>query len=78
MNKARRKKIQHALDLLQQATEILAEVNDEEDEAFNNLPESIQESERGAQMEEYMETIDDAINEVDDIKANLEEIVEGS
>jgi putative sigma-54 modulation protein len=37
MNKARRKKIQEALELLQQATEILAQVGDEEEEAFDNI-----------------------------------------
>ena len=78
MNKARRKQIETALDLLQQACEIIAEVGDEEEEeAFDNLPESIQESERGEKMQEYIDTIDEVIGAVDEVKDNLETILEG-
>ena len=77
MNKARRKQIEAALELLQQASEIIAVVGDEEEEAFDNLPESIQESERGEKMQEYIDTIDEVIGAVDEVKDNLETILEG-
>ena len=77
MNKARRKQIEKALDLLQQASEIIAEVGDEEEEAFDNIPESIQESERGEKMQEYIDTIDEAVGAIDEVKDNLETILEG-
>lgn len=75
--KARRKRIREALDLLQQACEIIAEVGDEEEEAFDNLPESIQESERGEKMQEYIDTINEVLGAVDEVKDNLETILEG-
>lgn len=77
MNKARREKIKNAIDLIQQANEILAEVGDEEDEAFDNMPESLQESERGEQMKEYIDMIDEANEAIDDLIGNLSEITEG-
>lgn len=77
MNKERRERIIASLYLLQQACEIIAEVGDEEEEAFDNLPESIQESERGEKMQKYIDTIDEVLEAVDDVKDNLETILEG-
>lgn len=71
MNRERRKRVQEALDLLQQASEILADVADQEDEAFDNLPESIQESERGKKMEEMLEALDEAMDDLDGIAEDI-------
>ncbi len=60
MNRARRKELERAVELLQQAQEIVASVRDDEQEAYDNLPESIQYSERGEQMSEYVDTLDNA------------------
>ena len=75
MNKQRRAEIKKALKLIEEAAEILDIVRDEEYDALNNLPESIQEAERGREMEEYISTIEDFLDylDVDD----LEEIAEG-
>lgn len=54
MNKQRRKQIAAAIELIEQAQAILEEVIAEEQEAFDNLPEGIQASERGELMEEYI------------------------
>lgn len=77
MNKVRRQRIKEAIDLIQQVNEILAEVGDEEEEAFDNMPESLQESERGEQMQEYIDMIDEANEAIDDLIGNLSEITEG-
>lgn len=47
MNAVRRKKISKIMDALAQIQEELQEVLEEEQEAFDNMPESIQFSERG-------------------------------
>lgn len=52
MNNCRRKRIREALDLIEAAKSILDDVHDEEYDAFCNLPESLQGSERGESMEE--------------------------
>ena len=51
MNKARRKKIEEARGLLMKASEIITECFEEEDEAYNNLPDGIRYSETGDQYE---------------------------
>jgi hypothetical protein len=72
MNAKRRKtlktiatRLEH-LDALR--AEIVAELEnilDEEQDAFDNMPESIQNSERGDQMQEYIYTLGDAISELE-------------
>lgn len=74
MNKQRRKKVEGIYDLLQAALMELEEIRDEEQDAFDNLPEGIQESERGEQMEEYISQIDSAIDDIESAKSSLEEV----
>ncbi len=63
MNKARRK----ALEEIYNQLEILA---GEEQEAFDNMPESLQGSERGQRMEEYIDNIETAKGEIENIIFN--------
>lgn len=75
MNKQRRKQIAAAIELIEQAQAILEEVTAEEQEAYDNLPEGIQLSERGELMEEYiyaLESFQDALDTGD-----LQEIIDG-
>lgn len=75
MNKVRRKEIARAIELMDQAREILESVRDEEQEAFDNMPESIQTSERGEIMEDYIYTLEDALSNLE--TDALQEIVDG-
>lgn len=73
MNKARRKSIQQIIDHLIELKENIDILRDEEQEAYDNLPEAMQESERGEamntaiyQMEDAMEDIDLALDALDE------------
>ena len=46
MNKARRKQLEKASALLSEAREIIESCRDEEQDAFDNMPEGLQQSER--------------------------------
>ena len=74
MNKQRRKRLDEAFDLIESAKEILEEVKDEEQEAFDNLPEQFQSSERGEEMEGYIEMLDEAFGYLDDANSAIEQI----
>ena len=50
MNKTRRRSIQQIIDHLTELKEHIDLLRDEEQEAYDNLPESLQESERGEAM----------------------------
>ena len=54
MNAARRKEIARALEKLDDVKTILEMVKEEEENAYENLPEGIQDSERGERMQEVI------------------------
>lgn len=88
MNKTRRKSLKGILGRMDELTAIIEEVKedlqgvlDEEEEAMENLPESLQEGERGQQMQEYINTLAeviDSLGELDtmDLYEKIEEIAE--
>ena len=52
MNKQRRKQLSEAIELIDKARGIISEVYEEENNAFYNLPESLQESEAWLTLED--------------------------
>ena len=68
MNKARRKKIQKAIDMLEmgndvdQALAILEDVLYAEEDAYDNIPENLQGSWRAEESEEAIDALNDAID----------------
>lgn len=74
MNKARRKELEKAIALLQsmedtfnEAVGIIEGVRDEEREAFDNLSEGLQQSERGQRMEEAVDALDSLTDDLQQI-----------
>ncbi len=73
MNKARRKEINRARDLLAEARAIVEAVKEEEQEAKDNLPESIADGEKGSAMEEAIDKLEEVASSLEEIENNLEE-----
>ena len=76
MNKDRRNRISECIEKLEDIKSELEAIRDEECEAYENLPESLQYSERGDMMQECMDEIDDAVSNFDDIIDQLNEVIE--
>lgn len=76
MNKARRKKLQELMKQLESIKDELNEVQEEEQDAYDNLPENLQYSERGQQMEQAVENMSSAADYLDDIISCIEEAME--
>ena len=76
MNAQRRKDIAKAIALIEEAIAILDNVAEEEREAFDNLPESLQYSERREQMEECADAIENVSRELTDQIDNLNDAIE--
>lgn len=74
MNKIRRKRIQEAISKLEEAKQILEEVQVEEQDSFDNLPGSLQDSEKGEQMSDNISFLDDVVSDLDDQMGQLEEL----
>ena len=88
MNKDRRKRLEalsgRLEDVRTELQDIIDEIDaikEEEQEAYDNLPESLQESERGCTMQENIDSLDYAIDidfdtVIDDIDGYIQEVIE--
>lgn len=74
MNKYRREQIRKALQLVEEAYSLLSVAKDEEEMAYENLPESLQSSERGEAMQENVDNLDTAVTALEEAKDALDEI----
>lgn len=76
MNKARRKRIQELKDkLLDLLTEIEG-IKDDEQEAYDSLPESLQDGEKGSKMSEAVDNLDSAYSSLEEVGEYLEEAMQ--
>lgn len=73
MNKQRRIRVKEALELIDRARGILKEVRDEEQESFDNLPEGLQEGEKGERMQENIDALEEFLDNLEETDA-LEEM----
>lgn len=71
MNRERRKSIKKALRLIEQAAETLEDIRGEEEESMENLPDGIRYGDKGEQMREYIDSINEAIGSLE----NAEDIL---
>lgn len=74
MNRERRKRLAKVFDMIEEANTILEEVKDEEQEAYENLPENFQYGERGEEMQNYIEMLDETIGYLMDASSVVEQI----
>ncbi len=74
MDKQKRKRLEKAFDLITQAEEILEEVKADEEDSYDNLPDNFRDGEKGEEMQNYIEMIDEAIGYVQDANSVIEQI----
>lgn len=72
MNNERRKRIDALLEKLSSISTDIDILLDEEQEAFDNLPESLQDGERGQKMTEAVDLLEDAKGALEDVITTLE------
>ena len=86
MNIQRRKELNKAIDMIEgfkdeaaalmakieAARELVEQIRDAEQEAFDNMPESLQTGEKGTTMEEAISGMDDVHGELESLKDELE------
>lgn len=73
MNAQRRKRLIKVEALLSEARGLLEEIASEEREAFENVPESLQESERGAHMQNVLDALEQGVDDIENVESLLEE-----
>lgn len=74
MNKQRRKQLEKSFGLIDEARDIIQGVMDDEQEAYDNLPENFQNGERGEEMAGHIESLEEAAGFLDEAKYAMEDI----
>ena len=77
MNKARRKNIQDVVGQLEDLKSTLEDLQGEEEEYRDNIPENLQGSERYEKADEACDTLSGAVDGLEDIITSLGELAEG-
>lgn len=75
MNKARRESLTGILEEIDTLSSRIEELQDEEAEALNSLPESLQGGERGNQMAEAIEAMQSARDSLAEASSSVEEAI---
>ena len=76
MNKQRRKRIEAVLNELADLRSRIEEIHGEEQDAFDALPEGLQQSERRVAAEEAVSYLEDALTGFDEVESALNEALE--
>lgn len=75
MNKTRRKELENIISDMRDKLCELESLRDEEQECYDNLPEGIQESERGDAMCECADALDESCTDFENVIDQLDEIL---
>jgi len=73
LNKARRKQLAEITEQLQELRERIELLQEEEKDRYDNLPESLQQGERGQAMEQAAEQMGTALDSIDEAVQALKE-----
>lgn len=74
MNRQKRKRLGKAFDLIAEAEEILEEVKSEEEDSYENLPDNFRYGDKGEEMQNYIELLDESIGYLQDANSVIEQI----
>ena len=75
MNKERRKKIRDVLREIESLKDVIEKVRDEEMDSYDNLPDGFKCGEKGEEMEEHIDNLDEAIYSIINVEEHLEEVL---
>lgn len=76
MNKQRRKRLEQLATNLDDSIAELTEIRDEEEEALENLPDSLRESDRGQEIEDAFGVLDNALAELESVATEIRDLSE--
>ena len=74
MNKAKRKELSRAYDMLESAADIVRGVVFDETICLDNMPENLQSSQRYEDMENAVSTLEEAVYKIEGAQSDIEEL----
>jgi len=75
VNEKRRGRLKDALKMLSNAASIVESVCDSEQDCIDNYPENLQSTERFEHMESAVDSLNDALEKIDDAKGHIESAI---
>lgn len=72
MNKGRRKEIEKAMSLIEEASELLSTARDEEQDYYDNMPEGLAGGEKGDNAQACVSALESAISSLSDALSEAE------
>ena len=78
MNRAKRKELNRAINLIIDAEDIIQSISEAEFEAYENLPQGIQDSERGEAFYEASDALCEHAEALEDVREEIGELVRGN
>lgn len=75
MNKTRRKELEKLYEQLNDIVCTLCDLKDEEEDAYNNMPESLQYSERGEVMQENVDKMQEIIDALEEQQSAIDDLI---
>ena len=76
MDNKRRERLKDALQMLNSAASIVEAVCDKEQDCVDNYPENLQTTDRFEYMENAVDSLNDALEKIDDTKGCIESVIE--
>lgn len=76
MNAKRRKQLANAVEVLNNVLVLLEEVTADEQEAYDNLPDNLNDTDRATNMQENVDDMEDASSSLQDIIDQLQDIID--
>ena len=71
MNKEKRRRLNDADILIKEAVRVISDVKDDEENSFYNLPEGLQNAQRGMDMQDAIDQMDEIIEVLEDVSSDL-------
>jgi hypothetical protein len=75
MNRQRRKRLEEAISKIEELQAEIQSIAEEERESFDNMPESLQDGERGQQISDNADSLDMADSDFDSLLDTLREVI---
>jgi len=75
LNKTQRKKLEDIVENIYVIKGDIEELKESEEESFSNLPENLQEDDRGLQLETNVESLESAVGLLDELENLLQELI---
>ena len=75
MNKQRRNELKIVIDYMDKAKDIIVNVKNQEEFAYDNMPENLQYSDRGCNIEDNINNLDEISEGIDEIISTINDII---